>query len=99
MRGGKHIFKVPGQKPQNSLAVQQGSRHTIQPLFGLFPFRHYLLHKPVKALAVIVFGDVAKLMQDHIVDAFAGCFNQVRVERDAAGGRAAAPLSLHTEDA
>ena len=96
--GGKHRSDVLCQTPQKSLTVQQSSGHTIQSLFGLFPLRHHLLHKTVKTLAVIVFGYVTKLMQYHVVDAFAGCFNQVGIERNAACGGAAAPLRLHAEN-
>ncbi len=42
--GGKHRSDVLCQTPQKSVTVQQDSRHTIQPLFSLFPLRHYLLH-------------------------------------------------------
>lgn len=61
-------------------------RRPIQPGFRLLPPRHHLPHQPVEALAMVVLGDVAKLVQDHIVNAFARGFNQVGVQGDSAIG-------------
>ncbi|MNE94663.1 hypothetical protein D3C80_1926550 [compost metagenome] len=43
--------------------------------------------------------DMAKLMQDYIVNALTSRLNQVGIESDAPGGGATAPLRLHAEDA
>jgi hypothetical protein len=49
--------------------LKNQARHPIQPFLGLFPFRHDMVHQPVKPLAVVVLGNMAKLIQEHVIDA------------------------------
>ena len=43
-------------------------------------------HKPIKSLAVIVLSQMAKLVQDYIVDTVPGGFNEMRIEGQSSGG-------------
>ena len=44
---------------------------------------------------MIMLLQMAKLVADDIVDAFTRGFDQMRIEKDEAGGRTASPLLLH----
>lgn len=63
----------------------------VQPLPPMFPVGHHCLQNSIKALAVIMFLQVAQLMDDHVLDAHLRGDDQVRVQQDASLWRATAP--------
>src|SRR5690606_41386070 len=81
-----------------TLPRQNNTGHPIPPLLGLLPVRHHLSHQPVEALTVVVLRHMTEFMQYDVIDAFAWCLDQMRVQRDAAIRRAAAPLRLHGQN-
>lgn len=51
-----------------------------------------------RACAVIMFFQVAQLMDDHVLDALLRGDDQIRVQQDASRWRATAPAVLHAAD-
>ena len=60
--------------------------HPVEQQFGLLPGRHHLTEQAPESLAVVVLGEVAKLVEDDVINTLSGGFYQMRIESDPAIG-------------
>lgn len=60
-----------------ALNKQQVTGCSIQPLLDCLPARHDLTKQAIKALAMVVFGQMTQLMQDDVINTVARRFNHM----------------------
>ena len=79
------------------LLIRDAFNHSIQHVFMLGPSGNFLIQNLKKLGPMVVVHEMGQFVDDHVVDAGAWCFDQVRVQDDLTGGRAGAPLPGHIQ--